>query len=81
MFEYLMSSLFICEPLRSLLDQTNRLIIRHQIEYAKKRGLPWGISEATFNAHDHLMNYQYANFCAPSLGLQRGLLRNAVIAP
>lgn len=43
--------------------------------------LPWGISEAAFNARDHLMNYQYAHFGVPSLGLQRGLSRNAVIAP
>ncbi|WP_435521228.1 GH36-type glycosyl hydrolase domain-containing protein [Bartonella silvatica] len=81
MFEYLMPSLVMCEPLGSLLDQTHRLIVRHQIEYAHKRGLPWGISEAAFNARDHLMNYQYANFGAPRLGLQRGLSRNTVIAP
>ncbi|WP_182480093.1 GH36-type glycosyl hydrolase domain-containing protein [Bartonella chomelii] len=81
MFEYLMPSLVMREPLGSILDQTNRLIIRHQIQYARKRGLPWGISEAAFNARDHLMNYQYSNFGAPSLGLQRGLSRNAVIAP
>ncbi|MCZ2203439.1 GH36-type glycosyl hydrolase domain-containing protein [Bartonella sp. A05] len=81
MFEYLMPSLVMHEPLGSILDQTNRLIIRHQIQYAHTQGLPWGISEAAFNARDHLMNYQYSNFGAPSLGLQRGLSRNAVIAP
>ncbi|WP_406603992.1 GH36-type glycosyl hydrolase domain-containing protein [Bartonella gliris] len=81
MFEYLMPSLIMREPLGSILDQTNRLIIRHQIQYAHKRGLPWGISEAAFNARDHLMNYQYASFGDPSLGLQRDLSRNAVIAP
>ncbi|WP_442879677.1 GH36-type glycosyl hydrolase domain-containing protein [Bartonella sp. CB189] len=81
MFEYLMPSLIIHEPLGSILDQTNRLIIRHQIQYAHKRGLPWGISESAFNARDHLMNYQYANFGDPNLGLQRGLSRHAVIAP
>ncbi|WCR55609.1 MAG: Cyclic beta-1 2-glucan synthase [Bartonella clarridgeiae] len=81
MFEYLMPSLVMHEPLGSILDQTNRLIIRHQIQYARKRRLPWGISEAAFNARDHLMNYQYSNFGVPSLGLQRGLSRNTVIAP
>ncbi|WP_413154271.1 GH36-type glycosyl hydrolase domain-containing protein [Bartonella sp. cb54] len=81
MFEYLMPSLIMHEPLGSILDQTNRLIVRHQIQYAHKRGLPWGISEAAFNARDHLMNYQYTNFGVPNLGLQRGLSRNAVIAP
>lgn len=37
MFEYLMPSLVMHEPLGSLLDQTNRLIIRCQIQYAHTR--------------------------------------------
>lgn len=81
MFEYLMPPLVMREPLGSLLDQTNRLVVRRQIQYANERGLPWGISEAAFNARDPMMNYQYSNFGVPSLGLQRGLSRNAVIAP
>ncbi|EJF91207.1 GH36-type glycosyl hydrolase domain-containing protein [Bartonella tamiae] len=81
MFEYLMPPLVMREPLGSLLDQTNRLIVRRQIQYAHERGLPWGISEAAFNARDPMLNYQYSNFGVPSLGLQRGLSRNAVIAP
>lgn len=81
MFEYLMPPLVMREPLGSLLDQTNRLVVRRQIQYANERGLPWGISEAAFNARDQQMNYQYSNFGVPSLGLQRGLSRNAVIAP
>lgn len=81
MFEYLMPPLVMREPLGSMLDQTNRLIVRRQIMYARERSLPWGISEAAFNARDQQMNYQYSNFGVPSLGLQRGLSRNAVIAP
>ncbi|MFC4624727.1 GH36-type glycosyl hydrolase domain-containing protein [Daeguia caeni] len=81
MFEYLMPPLVMSEPLGSLLDQTNKLIVQRQIEYATSRGLPWGISEAAFNARDAHMNYQYSNFGVPNLGLQRGLSRNAVIAP
>ncbi len=81
MFEYLMPPLVMSEPLGSVLDQTNKLIVKRQIEYAASRGLPWGISEAAFNARDARMNYQYSNFGVPNLGLQRGLSRNAVIAP
>lgn len=81
MFEYLMPPLVMSEPLGSLLDQTNKLVVQRQIEYATSRGLPWGISEAAFNARDAHMNYQYSNFGVPNLGLQRGLSRNAVIAP
>ncbi|PYE89348.1 GH36-type glycosyl hydrolase domain-containing protein [Phyllobacterium leguminum] len=81
MFEYLMPPLVMLEPLGSLLDQTNRLVVKRQIEYATSRGLPWGISEAAYNARDPEMNYQYTNFGVPTLGLKRGLSRNAVIAP
>lgn len=81
MFEYLMPPLVMNEPLGSLLDQTNKLVVQRQIEYASSRGLPWGISEAAYNARDPQMNYQYSNFGVPKLGLQRGLSRNAVIAP
>ncbi|WP_412058957.1 GH36-type glycosyl hydrolase domain-containing protein [Bartonella sp. DGB2] len=81
MFEYLMPPLIMREPLGSILGQTNRLIVRRQIEYARQISLPWGISEAAFNARDGALNYQYSNFGVPSLGLQRGLSRNAVIAP
>ncbi|QVQ36972.1 DUF3131 domain-containing protein [Pseudochrobactrum algeriensis] len=81
MFEYLMPPLVMNEPLGSLLDQTNKLVVQRQIEYATSRGLPWGISEAAYNARDPQMNYQYSNFGVPKLGLQRGLSRNAVIAP
>lgn len=81
MFEYLMPPLVMREPLGSLLDQTSRLVVRRQIAYGRQRRLPWGISEAAFNARDPLMNYQYSNFGVPSLGLQRGLSRNMVIAP
>ncbi|WP_343313311.1 glucoamylase family protein [Brucella sp. BE17] len=81
MFEYLMPPLVMSEPLGSLLDQTNKLVVQRQIDYATSRGLPWGISEAAFNARDAYMNYQYSNFGVPNLGLQRGLSRNAVIAP
>lgn len=81
MFEYLMPSLIMHEPLGSILDQTNRLIIRQQIQYGHEQRLPWGISESAFNARDHLMNYQYVSFGDPILGFKRGLSRNAVIAP
>ena len=44
MFEYLMPPLVMRAPARSLLEQTDRLIVRRQIEYGEELGLPWGIS-------------------------------------
>ncbi len=81
MFEYLMPSLVMRAPAGSLLEQTNRLIVRRQIAYAAKRGLPWGISESAYNARDLELTYQYSNFGVPGLGLKRGLRENRVIAP
>jgi cyclic beta-1,2-glucan synthetase len=81
MFEYLMPSLVMRAPTGSLLEQTNRLIVRRQIEYGATLGVPWGISESAYNARDLELTYQYSNFGVPGLGLKRGLSENAVIAP
>ena len=81
MFEYLMPSLVMRAPTGSLLEQTSRLVVRRQIEYAAARRLPWGISESAYNARDLEFTYQYSNFGVPGLGLKRGLGENLVIAP
>lgn len=81
MFEYLMPSLVMRAPLGSLLEQTNRLVVERQQHYAKHLGIPWGISESSYNARDIELTYQYSNFGVPGLGLKRGLSENRVIAP
>ncbi len=81
MFEYLMPSLVMRAPVGSLLEQTNRLVVRRQIAYGRSLGTPWGISESAYNARDMEFTYQYSNFGVPGLGLKRGLSENAVIAP
>ena len=81
MFEYLMPVLVMREADGSVLGDTNRLIVRRQIEYGAGRGLPWGVSESAFNARDRELTYQYSSFGVPGLGLQRGLGEEAVIAP
>ncbi len=81
MFEYLMPSLVMRAPAGSILDQTSRLIVHRQIEYGRRLGIPWGISESLFNARDIEGTYQYAGFGVPDLGYKRGLGENIVIAP
>jgi cyclic beta-1,2-glucan synthetase len=81
MFEYLMPPLVMRAPTGSLLEETDRLVVRRQIEYGAKLGLPWGISESAYNARDLELTYQYSNFGVPGLGLKRGLGENRVIAP
>lgn len=81
MFEYLMPSLVMRSPAGTLLERTNRLIVRRHILYGRQMGLPWGISESAYNARDLEFTYQYAPFGVPSLALKRGLGETAVIAP
>lgn len=81
MFEYLMPSLVMRAPEGSVLEQTTRLVVARQRAYAAALGIPWGISESSYNARDLEMTYQYSNFGVPGLGLKRGLSENLVIAP
>lgn len=81
MFEYLMPSLVMRAPSGSLIEQTNRLVVRRQMAYGRALGVPWGVSESAYNVRDLEFTYQYSNFGVPGLGLKRGLGENAVIAP
>ncbi|MGV1008248.1 MAG: GH36-type glycosyl hydrolase domain-containing protein [Dermatophilaceae bacterium] len=81
MFEYLMPPLVMHAPLDGLLDRTAQLVVRRQMGYAEELGVPWGISEAAFNARDLDLTYQYSPFGVPGLGVVRGLADNVVIAP
>ncbi|MCX5831643.1 MAG: cyclic beta 1-2 glucan synthetase [Deltaproteobacteria bacterium] len=81
MFEYLMPLLLMPTYEHTLLDQTCKGIVARQIEYGKKRKVPWGSSESGYNAIDVHLNYQYRAFGVPGLGLKRGLAEDLVIAP
>jgi len=81
MFEYLMPLLVMPTYENTLLDQTYKAAVARQIEYGKKRGVPWGISESGYNTIDVRLNYQYRAFGVPGMGLQRGLAGDLVIAP
>jgi cyclic beta-1,2-glucan synthetase len=81
MFEYLMPMLLMPSYENTLLDQTCRGAVQRQIEYGKKMGVPWGISESGYNATDASLNYQYRAFGVPGLGLKRGLADDLVITP
>ena len=81
MFEYLMPQIIMPAYKNTLLSQTNIAAVKRQIEYAKKRGTPWGISESGYNSVDANLNYQYQAFGVPGTGLKRGLEEDLVIAP
>jgi len=81
MFEYLMPMLVMPSYEHTLLDQTCAAAVARQMDYGKKRGVPWGISECGYNAIDMNRNYQYRAFGVPGLGLKRGLAEDLVVAP
>ena len=81
MFEYLMPLLVMPTYENTLLDQTYKAVIQRQIDYGKKRGVPWGISESGYNMVDAHLNYQYKAFGVPGLGFKRGLGEDLVISP
>ncbi len=81
MFEYLMPSLVMTEPPRSLLGQSCRLAVEEQIRYGAERGEPWGISESAYNERDLQLNYQYGPFGVPRLALRRAPPDELVVAP
>jgi cyclic beta-1,2-glucan synthetase len=81
MFEYLMPLLVMRDYESTLLDQTYRAVVARQIEYGRQRNVPWGISESAYNARDLQLNYQYAPFGIPGLGLKRGLSEDLVVSP
>jgi cyclic beta-1,2-glucan synthetase len=81
MFEYLMPLLVMRRYAGTLLDESCRMAVRRQRDYAAARGVPWGISECAYAVVDRHDNYQYKAFGVPGLGLKRGLGDELVIAP
>ncbi|MFT4094137.1 MAG: glucoamylase family protein [Niabella sp.] len=81
MFEYLMPDLIMPSYENTILEKTARGVVQNQIEYARRKNIPWGISESGYNLVDAQLNYQYQAFGVPGLGLKRGLGQDLVIAP
>ena len=81
MFEYLMPPLFTRSFDNSLLDGACRTAVAEQIEWGRKQGLPWGVSECAWSALDANQIYQYQAFGIPALALKPGLDQPRVIAP
>ncbi|MGZ3769298.1 MAG: GH36-type glycosyl hydrolase domain-containing protein [Bdellovibrio sp.] len=81
MFEYLMPHLVMKNFENTLIDETIQAVIQRQISYGKKLNVPWGVSEAGYNARDLNFNYQYGPFGIPGMGLKRGLGHDLVISP
>ncbi|MFQ6100929.1 MAG: GH36-type glycosyl hydrolase domain-containing protein [Anaerolineae bacterium] len=81
MFEYLMPSLLMRTYEGTLLGQSCRAAVSHQVAYGRQKGVPWGISESAYYRFDAGRHYHYEGFGVPGLGFRRGLADDLVIAP
>jgi hypothetical protein len=81
MFEYMMPWLTMRSYRNTIWDSTYNGVVKRQIEYAREREVPFGISESGYYAFDYQMNYQYRAFGVPGLGFKRGLEEDLVVAP
>lgn len=81
MFEYLMPLLLNKSYPDSLLGEACEAAVACQIDYGKKRGIPWGISESAFSAIDVRKTYQYMSFGVPGMGFKRFLEEDLVVSP
>ncbi|MEG1481138.1 GH36-type glycosyl hydrolase domain-containing protein [Clostridium sp.] len=81
MFEYLMPNLIMKDYDDTLLNLTYKSVIKAQISFARKKRVPFGISESAFYQFDVSENYQYKAFGVPGIGLKRGLEDEIVVSP
>ena len=79
MFEYLMPAIWMQHYPGTLTYQSVRAVVKAQKEYARRKGVPWGISESAFLAPDG--GTGYAAFGIPELALKRSDSAALVISP
>ena len=77
MFEYLMPLLVMPTYENTLLDQTYKAAVAGQIEYGKKRGVPWGISESGCNTIDVRLQLPVPRFWRARPGAPTRALRGS----
>ena len=80
MFEYLMPALWMRHYPDTILDRSMKGVVRCQREYARRKGVPWGISESAF-LDDANSPWGYAPFGIPELAIQRKDAHALVVSP
>jgi len=81
MFEYLMPSLWMKSSAGTLLDRNMGSAVRAQQKYARRYGIPWGISESACSLISGDGHYHYFAFGVRSLALHRPDEERVVISP
>ena len=80
MFEYLMPMLWMRHFPDTITEQSARAVVRAQREYARRKGVPWGISEAACRGREEC-EYGYAAFGIPELAMKRMDSGALVVSP
>jgi cyclic beta-1,2-glucan synthetase len=65
----------------TIMDQTLLAVVRCQQAYARKNGIPWGISEAAFSERNTEGVYAYRAFGVPGLALDPHAPENLLVCP
>jgi cyclic beta-1,2-glucan synthetase len=81
LFEYLMPALWMRTYSNTLLERSRVAAVRAQQAYARRKGVPWGISESAYFKLDETGNYQYHAFGLPHLAMRKDELNGLVISP
>ncbi len=81
LFEYLMPHLFMIAPFDSMMNKACCSAIAMHKDFARRYGLPWGISESGYYQLDEVQQYQYRAFGVPGLGFRRDLGDRLVVSP
>ena len=81
MFEYLMPSLWMKSSPGTLLERNMRSAVSAQQKYARRYGIPWGISESGCSLLSGDGHYHYFAFGVPALALHRPDEDRVVISP
>jgi cyclic beta-1,2-glucan synthetase len=80
MFEYLMPALWMRHYPDTIVDRSMKAAVSSQREYARRKGIPWGISESACLSVTN-GGYGYKAFGIPELALKRRDCRHLVISP
>jgi hypothetical protein len=79
-FEYLMPQLWMRHYRGTILEQSTCAAVRVQREYARRKGVPWGISESGCRAEEGC-DYGYAPFGVSEIAMKAAQPGTLVISP
>jgi len=81
MFEYLMPSIWMRSYPNTLLDRATTEAVRTQQAYARRKAIPWGISESACAKRNEAGDYHYEAFGVPKLALKKNDSDPLVVSP